>query len=339
MDRRDFLRAALTAGAAAAADRIGGTAMANADGAVVGGAATRPAGREKASREGRVGGGLAKRALGKTGKELSIIGMGGIVVMNAEQEHANRIVPEFIDRGVNYIDVAPSYGNAEEKLGPALQPHRSKVFLACKTAKRDRKGAEEELQQTFKRLRTDHFDLYQLHGLTKMEELDECFGENGAMKTFEAARKAGKIGLIGFSAHSVEVALAAMDRFDFDTILFPFNYVCWKEGNFGPQVLEKARKKGLGILALKAMAYTPWGKDEKRTYEKCWYKPADEPGLAEAALRFTLSQGVTAALPPGDEKMFRVALDIAGRFKPMTPAEQEALLAKAKGVTPIFKEA
>lgn len=281
---------------------------------------------------------LARRPLGKTGRELSIVGMGGIVVMNSDQEHANRIVPEFVDRGVNYFDVAPTYGNAEERLGPAIEPRRDEVFLACKTGERTATKAEEELHRSLKRLRTDHVDLYQLHGLMGMEDVEKVFAPDGAMKAFESARKAGKVRLLGFSAHSEEAALAAMDRFEFDTILFPLNFVCWQEGRFGPEVLEKAAKKGMGILALKSMAYTTWENDEaQKKFAKCWYRPTYEPEMAEASLRFTLSLPVTAALPPGEEALFRMALAVAERFEAMGQEEQERLLAQTAGVDPIFR--
>lgn len=281
-----------------------------------------------------------KRALGKTGVELSIIGFGGIVVTDTPQPFANNIVAEAFDRGINYFDVAPSYGNAEERLGPALEPYRQRVFLACKTLKRDKDGAAAELDQSLKHMRTDYFDLYQLHALTKMDELDKALGPGGAMETYVAARKAGKIRYIGFSAHSVETALAAMDRFDFDTILFPFNFVLFSQANFGPQVLERARQKGMGVLALKAMAKTSWPetmKESDRPQPKCWYQPASLPEEASLALRWTLSKPITAAVPPGDEKYFRLALDVAQKFEPLREEEEKTLMARAVGVEPLFR--
>jgi aryl-alcohol dehydrogenase-like predicted oxidoreductase len=282
---------------------------------------------------------IPKRRLGKTGVELSVIALGGVVVMDTEQSFANRIVAEAFDRGINYFDVAPSYGNAQERLGPALQPYRQRVFLACKTLKRDKAGAEAELDESLRLLRTDHVDLYQFHALTKKEDVEQIFGPNGAMETFQAARQAGKLRFIGFSAHSVETALAALDRFDFNTILFPINFVMFSQANFGPQVLARAREKGLGILALKAMAKTNWPKSSKpsdRPYPKCWYQPAVLPEEASLALRWTLSHPVTAAVPPGDENYFRLAMDVAQRLEPLKKEEEQALLGRAAGVEPLF---
>jgi aryl-alcohol dehydrogenase-like predicted oxidoreductase len=283
---------------------------------------------------------IPKRRLGKTGVDLSLIALGGIVVTDTEQSFANNIVAEAFDRGINYFDVAPSYGNAQERLGPALEPYRQRVFLACKTMKRDKAGAAEELERSLRLLRTDRVDLYQFHALTKKEELEQVFGPQGAMETFQAARQAGKIRFIGFSAHSVETALAALERFDFDTILFPTNFVLFSQANFGPQVLARAREKGMGILALKAMAKTAWPKSikqEERPNPKCWYEPTALPGEATLALRWTLSQPITAAVPPGDEKYFRLAMDAAQRFKPLKAKEEKELMARAAGVEPIFR--
>ena len=206
---------------------------------------------------------IARRTLGKTGEQLSIIGFGGIVVMDEETGAASNIVAEAVDRGVNYFDVAPSYGNAQERLGPALAPYRNKCFLACKTEGRMKDDSRAQLEESLRLLKTDHLDLYQFHALTKMSDLDKVLGPGGAMETMEAAKKEGKIRYIGFSVHSVETALAAMDRYNFDTVLFPVNWVLFSQANFGPQILKRAQEKKMGILALKGMAKTVWTAEQK----------------------------------------------------------------------------
>ena len=321
MDRRDFLRKGTVAAGLAASQKVL-QPLARAAGVATPLSA------------------LPKRQLGKTGIKLSIIGFGGIVVTSTEQSFANNIVAEAFDRGINYFDVAPTYGNAQERLGPAFEPYRKRSFLACKTAERTKDGAAKELETSLRLLRTDYLDLYQFHHLTTLAEVDQVFGPNGAMETFQAAKKAGKVRFIGFSAHSVEAALAALDRYAFDTILFPFNFVLFSQANFGPQVLERAREKGMGVLALKAMAKTPWPKSmkqEERPNPKCWYEPAALPEEAALALRWALSQLITAAVPPGDEKYFRLAMDVAQKFQPLQPEEEKTLMARAAGVEPIFR--
>jgi len=285
-----------------------------------------------------VPGKIEKRSLGRTGEMLSVIGFGGIVVMNATPEDASGMVKLAIDSGINYFDVAPSYGNAEIMLGPALEPYRKDVFLACKTTERTRAGARKELEQSLKNLRTDHFDLYQHHAVTKMEDVDQLLGPDGAMETFIEARREGKIRFIGFSAHSVQAAMALMDRFDFDTILFPFNYATWYAGNFGPQVMAKAHEKNMGILALKAMAKGPWKEGtDKSKYPKCWYEPLSTPEEIKMGLRFTLSHPVTAAVPPGETELYKIALSLRNELKPLK--KKEIIQIKEKGLAglPLFK--
>jgi len=280
---------------------------------------------------------MDKRPYGKTGEMLSIIGFGGIVAAELPQEEANDIVAFAIDRGVNYFDVAPTYMDAEERLGIALKGKRNNIFLACKTGKRTKEEARKELENSLRLLNTDHFDLYQLHSMTTDEDFEVAMGPGGAMETFVKAKDEGLIRYIGFSAHSVEVALKLLDAFQFDSVLLPLNWVNYFNANFGPQVVEKAMAKGVARLALKAMAKTVIPEGQSRKYEKCWYLPVDEPELASLALRFTLSQPITAAIPPGEPKLFKMALDIAEKFTPITEDEIRLLKEKAKGLEPIFR--
>jgi aryl-alcohol dehydrogenase-like predicted oxidoreductase len=312
MERRDFLKQSALTAAATAATRFASAAT-----------PTKP---------------IARRPLGKTGEHLSIIGFGGIVVMNEDTAASKNIVAEAVDRGINYFDVAPSYGNAQERLGPALAPYRKNCFLACKTEGRMKDDSRKQLEESLRLLQTDHLDLYQFHALTKMTDLDKVLGPDGAMETMEAAKKEGKIRYIGFSVHSAETALAAMDRYNFDTVLFPVNFVLFSQANFGPQILKKAQDKGMGILALKGMAKTVWPEGQKKDHPepKCWYQPAAYPEEASLGLRWTLGHPITAALPPGDEKYFRLAMDVAQNYQPLEPHEEQMLIARANGVEPIF---
>jgi aryl-alcohol dehydrogenase-like predicted oxidoreductase len=316
MERRDFLKqAAVTAATVASTRNLSASVSATSH--------TQP---------------IARRMLGKTGERLSIIGFGGIVVMNEDSGAAANIVAEAVDRGINYFDVAPSYGNAQERLGPALAPYRKNCFLACKTEGRMKDDSRAQLEQSLKFLETDHVDLYQFHALTKMTDLDKVLGPGGAMETMEAAKKEGKIRYIGFSVHSVETALAAMDRYNFDTVLFPLNWLLVSQANFGTQILRKAQEKQMGILCLKSMAKTVWPADQKQDHPepKCWYQPAGFPDEASLGLRWTLGHPITAAIPPGDERYFRLAMDVAQSYKPLEPHEEQTLLSGGKGVEPLF---
>jgi len=264
------------------------------------------------------------------------VGFGGIICMNATSEECDRNIGMAIERGINYFDVAPSYGNAEVMMGPALEPYRKNIFLACKTGRRDKEGAWEELQTSLLRLRTDYFDLYQLHGMTNLEEVDTIFAPGGAMETLIEARRQGLVRWLGFSAHSDEAAIALMNRFNFDTILFPWNWVTWNKGNFGKDTLATARAKGLGRLALKALAKRKWAEGEERKWSKTWYSPVDTKEEAALGLRFTLSKPITAITSPGHAEFLWWACDAADNFKPLS-AEEEAMLAKkAESLDPIF---
>ena len=285
-----------------------------------------------------VAGKLEKRSLGKTGEMLSVIGFGGIVVMDVSPEEASASVKTAIDAGVNYFDISPSYGDAETKLGPALEPYRKNVFLSCKTDGRNKEDSRKELEQSLKNMRTDHFDLYQFHAVTTLKDVQTILGKGGAIETILEARKEGKIRFIGFSAHSVEAATALINGFDFDTIMFPVNFRTWYAGNFGPQVLALAQEKKMGIIALKSMANTPWPENADRSkYKKCWYEPLSNEGDILTGLQFTLSHPVTTLIPPGEPQLFRTALDLRNQIKPLNNEQVNIIKTKALDSAPLFK--
>jgi len=284
---------------------------------------------------------VPRRKYGRHQDELSIIGFGGITVMNTTPDEAAHFVAEAVDRGINYFDVAPTYGNAEERLGPALKPYRQKCFLACKTTQRDAAGSAKELEESLRLLQTDHVDLYQLHALTKLEEVEKVFGPGGAMETYAKARKNGKVRYIGFSAHSEEAAHAALDRFDFDSILFPLSFPTWIKANFGPSVHKRAKEAGKGVLALKAMAHQKWSgakQQEKLRWTKAWYEPFDQTDQVALALRFTLHLPVTAMIPPGHWELVKMAVGLAqsGALTPLNDNERKLIEQVAQKSDPLF---
>jgi aryl-alcohol dehydrogenase-like predicted oxidoreductase len=271
--------------------------------------------------------------------DLSILGFGGMVVAGMPQRDADELVQLARDCGVNYFDVAPSYGqgDAERKLGVAVNSCRAEVFLACKTMERSAGGARADLSKSLRNLQTDSFDLYQFHAVSSLEEVDEIFAPGGALEAAVQAKREGRVRYLGFSAHSVDAALAMLNRFAFDSLLFPINYVCYAQGNFGPQVLKKAREQGVACIALKAMALGPRRPEDRSKYPSCWYHPIEDRLLAGQALRFALSEDVTAVLPPGDARCFRMALDLARDFTPLTAYERSDLLASSKGCKPLMR--
>jgi len=233
--------------------------------------------------------------------------------------------------------VAPFYGNAQQRLGPALKPYRQNCFLACKTLERDAAGAAKELEKSLKLLKTDHFELYQLHALSNVEEVEQAFGPGGAMETILKAKEQGKTRYIGFSAHSEEAAHVAIDRFEFDSILFPLSFPTWIKAKFGPSVYRRAKKAGMGIIALKAMAHQQWPRG-KRRWNKTFYEPFDEIDQAALGLRFTLHLPVTAMFPPGHWELFQMALGLAqaGALLPLNRNERKIIKEIAEKCSPIF---
>lgn len=308
MDRRRFIKTTLAAGVA---------------GGMVPGFGCSPSG-------------LPRRPLGQTGESLSVIGFGGMVARSATPEHAGELVERAIGQGINYFDVAPTYGQSEKVLGPALEPYRDRIFLASKTTERHAHGAQQELSTSLSRLRTDHLDLYQLHAIKSLEDVETIFGPGGAMEVFLKARDEGKARYLGFTAHGVEAAMAAMDRFDFDTVMFPVNYTMWTRGNFGPQVVDRAHGKGMGVLAIKATCRGPWPEGEERTHD-CWYQPLADPHETRPALSFAMSQQVTAALPPADEELFWSTLELVPGLEPFSADDERVLESIADQAAPLFQ--
>ena len=266
------------------------------------------------------------------------MGFGAIVFVQEGPDFAREAVARAIDSGVNYFDMGPAYGRgeAEERGGPAIEPYRDRIFLAEKTGKRTKDEAAAELRQSLERMRTDHFDLYQFHGVTHMEEVETIVGPGGALEAFVEAREQGLVRFLGFSAHTEEAALALMDHYDFDAILFPLNYVTWYQGHFGPAVVEKAQEKGAGILALKALAKMPWPDGQKEKWTKAWYSPVDTYEEARAALRWTLSRPVTACVSPSHAELLWWMIDAERDFDQMPEQDEGAVIRSTEGLTPIF---
>jgi predicted aldo/keto reductase-like oxidoreductase len=285
---------------------------------------------------------MEQRILGKTGFSIGAFAFGGIVVRDTPQDEANRIVSEAVERGINYFDVAPSYGNAQDILGPAIRPYRSKIYLACKTEKRGADGAREALHDSLRLLCTDYFDVYQLHGV-EPEDVDTILGKNGALEVLAEAKKKGLVRNIGLTTHHDSVALKLMGAHSFDTLLFPVNWACWLKNGLGREALREAAGQNMGRVAIKGLA--KWAKEPGDGYPKCWYRPIfDDPELADLALRFTMSQDVHTAVSPGDVRMLRLGLSIVEKYHgappPLSPAELEELSARAKKTErPIFAPA
>ena len=319
MERRSFLK---VAGGVAAGYAVGTT-----------GCATGP-------KEERVNG-LPRRVLGRTGEKVSVVGFPGLALVHYEQQECNAGIVKAYENGVNYYDVAPAYGKGqcEIKMGIGLQAlDRDNIFLACKTKMRDKEGARMELERSLNRLKTDHFDLYQLHCIFTPEEVKKALGPGGAMETILKAKEQGKIKHIGFSAHTTKGALAAMNGFKFDTVMFPINFVEYYKIGFGGPVIELADKQGAGVLAIKALSKGPWPRGMDKT-RKWWYRATETQEEANAAMRFVLSQKqVAAGIPPSFLDLLDKAIEGGRSFRPITEAETGELKKTAETCLSLFQD-
>ena len=280
---------------------------------------------------------MERRRLGRTGQMSSVLTLGGAAFWRVPQAEADRVIELALEHGVNHIDVAPTYGEAELRLKKWMEEHRDEFFLACKTRHRTRDEAAEQLRASLGRLGVEHFDLYQLHGLDKPEELETALGEGGAIEAILEAQEEGLVDHIGITSHVPPTAIEAIKRFDFDTVLFPLNFILKRhpapENDYEP-LLELAKERDMGTIAMKAFTRRPWPTEERR-YET-WYEPWDTQLEIDRALWFTLSQGVTTAASAGDVRLFGMMVDAAERYSELTPGEQEELVASASGLRPLF---
>lgn len=276
---------------------------------------------------------MKKFTLGKTNLNVSAVTFGGMINNSITPEESKRYVSAAIDYGVNYIDVAPSYGNAEEILSPALEPYRKDIYLACKTLERSADGSKRELLSSLKLLKTDYFDVYQFHALTRPEEVDEIFSPNGAIETFLWAKKEGLIRNIGFSTHNEDTALKAMDLYDFDTVLFPMNWAMGINIGWGDRISERVKQTGAGLLAMKTLIHRRWRDGERRDiFVKSWCKPIDSVALAIAGMKYGLYKGAATLVPPGDFINFKFMVDNIEKCvsEPLTDVEWNLLKNEAE---------
>ena len=251
---------------------------------------------------------------GNTGFNISAISYGGIVSMNDGQDNSDRYVSWAIDQGINYFDVAPSYGDAEEKLGNSLKPYRNRIHLACKTGHRMRAEAEKDLLRSQQLLHTDYFDVYQLHGVSGMTDVERAFGKGGVMELVRTLKERGIARNVGITAHDEDAAIRCLQLYDFDTVLFPFNWFMNLEHQMGSRLIKVAKERGVGVLCMKAFIERRWDSEEEKAaspFPKSWCKPIDveDEAFGVAAMKYALSLGVDTLIPPGNFASFSFAVN------------------------------
>ena len=286
---------------------------------------------------------MQTRILGRTGHASTLAIFGGAALGTLDQATTDQVVRQIMDAGINHIDIAPSYGRAEELIGPWMPELRKNVFLGCKTTKRSRTEAAAEARASLKRLRVDSFDLYQAHAVTTFEELDKVTGPGGALEAMVELKQAGLTRFLGITGHGYDapaIYLEALRRFDFDTVLFPINFVQYADPVYrqnAEALLAECRRRNVGTMIIKSVCRAPWGERE-RAYHT-WYEPFDQQGIIQDCVNFALSQDVTGLCTVGDYRVLPMMLQACQSFRPMSPAEQEALIATAGQYAPLFAPA
>jgi aryl-alcohol dehydrogenase-like predicted oxidoreductase len=283
---------------------------------------------------------MQTRRFGRTGHLSSLAIFGGAAFWKISQKEADRVMELVIASGVNHIDVAPSYGQAEKRIGPWIKRERGRFFLGCKTTERTRTGAAAELRRSLKRLKCDTFDLYQLHAITSFEELDAVTAPGGALEALVEARQAGLIKHIGITGHGVQapaIYLEALKRFEFDSVIFPLNYIQAGNAEYyrqAEELIRQCNQKDVGLMVIKSIAIGAWGEKEKT--HTTWYEPLSEMGAIQTAVNFVLSHAVTGICTAGDITLLPMVLKACEDFTPLSQDERSRLIESGRAYQPLF---
>jgi aryl-alcohol dehydrogenase-like predicted oxidoreductase len=280
------------------------------------------------------------RRFGRSRHMSSVAIFGGAAFWEISQAQADRVMELVIAAGVNHIDVAPTYGQAEQRLGPWIRKERRRFFLGCKTMERTRAGAWDELQQSLQRLQCESFDLYQLHAVTTIEELDAATATGGALEALVEARREGLIRHIGITGHGIlapAIDLEALRRFDFDSVTFPLNFVQAGDAKYyqdAEALIRQCQAKDVGMMVIKSIAKGPWGGKEKT--HTTWYEPFYEMEQIQPAVNFVLSHAVSGICTAGDTRLLPLVLKACEQFVPMSPEERGGLIESGRAYQPLF---
>ena len=283
---------------------------------------------------------LQTRRFGRTGHLSTVAIFGAAAFGEVSQVEADRTMELVIASGINHIDVAPSYGQAEARIGPWMLRERGRFFLGCKTTERSRAGAWNELHGSLKRLQCENFDLYQLHAITSFEELDAVTSPGGALGALVKAREEGLIKYIGITGHGVEapaIYLEALKRFDFDSVIFPLNFVQAGNAKYyrqAEQLIRQCRSKDVGLMVIKSICRGPWG-DKEKTHAT-WYEPFTDLDEIQKSVDFVLSHDVTGICTAGDIRLLPLVLKACENFTPLSLEESWTLIEEGRAYQPLF---
>lgn len=283
---------------------------------------------------------MEKRHFGRSGHMSTVAILGGAAFGEVDQATADQAMEIALQYGVNHIDIAPSYGHAEKRLAPWMKTHRNDFFLGCKTLERTRDGAFKELRKSLKHLGSDHFDLYQMHNVKTMDILDEVTQPGGALEALIEAKTQGlitHIGITGHGVHAPEVFIEALRRFDFDSVLFPVNFVQYADPAYkqkAEELLRLCHKKNVGSMLIKSITKAPWGNQNPQF--DTWYEPFTDIEMIHKSVSFALSQDATGICTAGDTRLLPMVLEACEAYKPMSASEQSKLIQSADLYRPLF---
>ena len=283
---------------------------------------------------------MEKRRYGRTNHMSTLAVFGAVALAKLDQPQADSVIQKVIDAGVNHIDVAPSYGDAERRLGPWMPKIREEFFLGCKTMERDKQGAIDEFHQSLTRLQVDTFDLYQLHAVTTMDDLDACTKQGGALEGVLKMRDKGLTKYIGITGHGMnapKIFIEALSRFDFDSVLFPINPALYANDEYredSENLLDLCQEKDVGVMIIKSVAKEPWGNREQHYHT--WYAPFDDEENIQKNVHFALSKKLAHICTPGDYRLLDKVFKACETFKPMAEKEQEDLIQAQSNLEMIF---
>ena len=260
---------------------------------------------------------IEKNAFGRTGHESSRLIYGGAGLGKSEPEHVDMAMEVMLKYGVNHIDVAASYakGESEKRAGVWMQNHRDKFFLATKTGMRTYEEAKAEFRSSLERLQLDSVDLIQLHNLTDPDEWETAMGSEGALEALVEAREEGLTKFIGVTGHGMtapSIHMRSLERFDFDSVLLPCNYVIMQDPEYAMEftrLVDICRERRTAVQVIKAVARRPWGEQERN--RNCWYQPLEEPEDVRRAISWALGNPDLFVISSGDVPLLPVILEAA----------------------------
>jgi aryl-alcohol dehydrogenase-like predicted oxidoreductase len=277
---------------------------------------------------------------GRTGHASTRIIFGAAAIGNVSQEDADQTMELIREHGINHIDTAASYGDAELRLGPWMETHREDFFLATKTGERTRSDAYNEIQRSLERLRTDHVDLIQLHNLVDEDEWRTAFSHGGALEAVVEAKDEGLVRHVGVTGHGVTVAaqhLRSLQEYPFDSVLLPYNFPMSRNAGYIADfeaLVAVCAERGLAVQTIKAITRAPWG-DQQPT-ANTWYEPLTDQGAIDTAVSWVLGRDGVFLNTVGDINILPKVIDAAERFTGRPSDEEMRALEGAFGLEPLF---